>query len=103
MAKQYMEKKFKPWRKGKSAKAKPNRSLKNQFRSKERFLSKLVSSNKKGQTNSNDGEKNGDNSNSQQKEKTEELIKIVTLEIENLSQGIKVKESIEREKKIANK
>ena len=100
--KSILEKKYKPWRKGKSAKAKVKsnigvigggggRSLKNQLRSKERFLSKL----KQHQSN---------NSNDEGKsKKTLELIEVVTKEIEGLKNEIQTKQNSLRQKKIATK
>jgi len=86
-----ISKKFKPWRKGKSAKVKiekgipsssANGSLKKQLRSKERFLSKL---------------KDKDD------EKAKEIKKKLTKEIDQINTEIKKKEDMLRQKKNASK
>ena len=99
-----LEKKFKPWRKGQSVKAKLSskekantsflgketsikkggRSLKNQLRNKERFLSKLVQSGK-------------------DDEKSNALRKEVEKDIKEIKEDIKNKGEIDRQKKIAAK
>lgn len=98
-------KKFKPWRRGESSKAKGGsssgvkRSLKNQLRGKERFLAKLLSSDRNNSTSvssHNDGAVTSD-------EKTKNLIDSVKLEIESLKNEIQAKQEIERQKKIATK
>ncbi len=99
-----LEKKFKPWRKGKSAKAKLSsaenattkgaaattaikkggKSLKNQLRSKERFLSKLIQ-------------------NSKDDTKSNALRKEVEKDIELIKEEIENKKKVERQKKNAAK
>jgi hypothetical protein len=98
------EKKFKPWRKGESAKAKlsssigagnpkpksggKGRSLKNQLRGSERFLAKLL------RDNQNDAEMDT---------KTKELIQSVKRDIESLKEKIRSKEEVLRETQLAAK
>jgi len=91
-------KKFKPWRKGESSKAKSmpvKRSLKTQLRGKERFLVKLTS-----KISSSDDSNSTSNEN---EEKTRKLIETVKLEIDSLKSEIQAKQEIERQKKNATK
>lgn len=100
-------KQYKSWRKGKgggsskdivgkkvgTAGMNKGRSLKNQVRSKERFLSRLT-------------RKQSDNETQSDKamyEKTKKLMETVKVEIDTLKHEIQGKEDIEREKRIASK
>lgn len=103
-------KQYKPWRKGKGGTGgskdkyplnekvvgsvmNKGRSLKNQVRSKEKFLSRLTRKQSENESQNDKG----------MIEKTKQLIETVKIEIEKLKHQIKEKEDIEREKKIAIK